>query len=250
VLDEVDEGLDRQLAQHPVGLDLEDRPETGGIRPGMVRGCVRVRGWLTCDVQPVETLSAYITHARSRVDPVITKEAGATLSKAYVELRQAGADPRTSEKRIAATTRQLETMIRIAEAHARMRLASFADAADVAEAVRLMCEALKTAAVDRHMCKLDMGLLNTGVPKSPRRALDAGLAGAGHDGVRWAGALKRLVHRSSVCVDPQAFAQIVHELEQEGAVCDIRAPTPGAYRERHWVRNEVIFRNVVDWVVA
>jgi DNA replication licensing factor MCM4 len=31
VLDQVDEGLDRQLAQHLVGLYLEDRPETGGI---------------------------------------------------------------------------------------------------------------------------------------------------------------------------------------------------------------------------
>jgi DNA replication licensing factor MCM4 len=184
-----------------------------------------VRGWLTCKVQPVETLSTYITHARSRVNPVITEEAGAALVKAYVELRQAGADPRTSEKRITATTRQLESMIRLAEAHARMRLSGFVGAADVAEAVRLMREALKTAAVDPRTGKLDMGLLNTGVSEGARRAqadlrraLDAVLAGAGADGVRWADALKRLGDASSVRVDPQAFAQVVRELEQEGAV--------------------------------
>lgn len=36
-------------------------------------------------------------------------------------MRNMGTDARTSDRRITATTRQLESMIRLSEAHARMR---------------------------------------------------------------------------------------------------------------------------------
>jgi DNA replication licensing factor MCM4 len=36
-------------------------------------------------------------------------------------MRNAGADSRSNDRRITATTRQLESMIRLSEAHARMR---------------------------------------------------------------------------------------------------------------------------------
>lgn len=53
---------------------------------------------------------------------MLTPSAGKTLSDAYVNMRKLGDDIRTSDRRITATTRQLESMIRLAEAHARMRL--------------------------------------------------------------------------------------------------------------------------------
>ena len=118
---------DRRLARHLVGLYLEDRPDTGGIdilvrsfppsssRPGLTPR------------QPIETLSAYISFARNRVHPVLSEEASNALVKAYVEMRNVGADPRTSDRRITATTRQLESMIRLSEAHARMRYSETVD---------------------------------------------------------------------------------------------------------------------------
>lgn len=94
-------------------------------------------------------LTAYITYARSKIHPVITEEAGAALVQAYVEMRKVGEDPRSSERRITATTRQLESMIRLSEAHARMRFSEEVELVDVREAGRLIKEAIRESAVSR-----------------------------------------------------------------------------------------------------
>lgn len=64
-------------------------------------------------------------------------------------MRKAGVDSRTQEKRITATTRQLESMIRLSEAHARMRFSETVDLQDVLEAVRLIKSALRESAVSQ-----------------------------------------------------------------------------------------------------
>lgn len=62
-------------------------------------------------------------------------------------MRKAGIDSRTQEKRITATTRQLESMIRLSEAHARMRWSEEVELEDVEEANRLIKSALRESAV-------------------------------------------------------------------------------------------------------
>lgn len=99
-------------------------------------------------LQPVETLTSYISFARNRIHPTLTEDASDALVKAYVEMRKAGEDPRTNERRITATTRQLESMIRLSEAHARMRYSERVELEDVKEANRLIREALKESATD------------------------------------------------------------------------------------------------------
>ncbi|EJF61824.1 MCM-domain-containing protein [Dichomitus squalens LYAD-421 SS1] len=214
VLDHADEALDRKLAQHLVALYLEDAPMTGGGE----------------DILPLEELSAYITYARSRLNPVITEAAGDELVRCYVTLRKAGEDPRSNEKRITATTRQLESMIRLSEAHARMRLSTFVELADVKEAFRLMREAINTSARDPTTGEIDMGLLDTGIGRQQRklrgdmrRAVLALLDGAGAGvggtrGLRWADAIGQLEAQSSVKVNAAEFQEVIRELEQEGLV--------------------------------
>lgn len=82
--------------------------------------------------------------------------------RCYVEMRNMGDDPKASEKRITATTRQLESMIRLSEAHARMRMSEFVELQDAREAYRLMRDAIRASAMDPRTGKIDMGLLNTG----------------------------------------------------------------------------------------
>jgi len=135
VLDRVDETLDRKLAKHLVGLYLEDRPENA-----LAGGAL--------DVLPLETLTAYISHARNRIHPLLTQSAGELLVSTYSTMRQAGNDARTAERRITATTRQLESMIRLSEAHARMRFSTSVETQDVEEAARLIRAALKESATD------------------------------------------------------------------------------------------------------
>ncbi|KAG1814176.1 MCM-domain-containing protein [Suillus variegatus] len=211
VLDQVDETLDRKLAQHLVGLYLEDAPDTGGY-----------------DVLPLDELSAYIDYARTNIHPVLSSEAGDELVASYVSLRSIGAsDPRSSEKRITATTRQLESMIRLSEAHARMRFAAHVELQDVQEACRLMREAIRTSAMDPRTGKIDMGLLNTGTGVGQRKMrddmrrelltmLDSG-AGKGK-GLKWGEAMKRLAEQSSIRVDTAEFSEVIKAMENEGVL--------------------------------
>ncbi|KAF7301490.1 DNA helicase [Mycena indigotica] len=212
VLDQVDESLDRRLAQHLVGLYLEDTPD----RPGVT------------DYLPLTEVSAYISYARARVNPVITEAASDELVRAYVEMRNMGTDVGASEKRITATTRQLESLIRLSEAHARMRLSEFVELEDVLEAGRLMREAIRTSAMDPRTGKIDMGLLNTGTATGQRRLredmrrgilsmLDT-TAGAKERGIKWGDAVKALGEQSSVRIDSSEFAIVISTLENEGLV--------------------------------
>lgn len=102
--------------------------------------------------QPVETVTAYITYARTKIHPVLTEAASQALVTSYVEMRKVGMDVRTQERRITATTRQLESMIRLSEAHARMRFSETVDLQDVKEAFRLIRDAIRESAVSTVNC--------------------------------------------------------------------------------------------------
>lgn len=137
-----------------------------------------------------------------------------------------GDDPRASEKRITATTRQLESMIRLSEAHARMRFSEFVELQDVTEACRLMREAIRASAMDPRTGKIDMGLLNTGTGQGQRKMRDdmrrevlsiLDSSGGGR-GIKWADAMKRLGDQSSVKVDTAEFGEVIKALENEGLV--------------------------------
>ena len=83
---------------------------------------------------PLEKLRDFIAFARARCQPELSDEAAQDLVNAYQIMRHQGIGGRT----ITATPRQLESMIRLSEALARMRLSPSVERHDVAEAVRLM----------------------------------------------------------------------------------------------------------------
>ncbi|KAH1948686.1 hypothetical protein KXV59_006361 [Aspergillus fumigatus] len=211
VLDRVDEQEDRRLAKHLVNMYLEDRPEHAAEQ----------------EILPIEFLTAYITYAKTKVHPVLTPAAGKALSGAYVNMRKLGDDIRSSDRRITATTRQLESMIRLSEAHARMRLSPEVTADDVEEAVRLIRSAIKQAATDSRTGLIDMSLLTEGTSASERRsreALKRALLSvvddlcSGGGAARWAEVFRILSENSSIEVDGAQFADAVRALEAEGAV--------------------------------
>eukprot|EP00116_Pleurobrachia_bachei_P008642 sb/3468904/ len=69
---------------------------------------------------------------------------------------------------ITAYPRQLESLIRLSEAHARMRLSNTVEEIDVNEANRLYKEALKQAATDPKTGQIDMEILMTGLSATSR----------------------------------------------------------------------------------
>ncbi|TPX31666.1 hypothetical protein SmJEL517_g05081 [Synchytrium microbalum] len=149
VLDKPNERDDRRLAQHLVGLYLEDRPNVSSVQ-----------------FLPLEDFTKYINYAKT-FHPIISEEAGALLIKNYGDMRRMG--KQGNHKVVTATTRQLESMIRLSEAHAKMRLSNTVDAEDVEEANRLILSAMQTSAVDPRTGRIDLDLVSTGISAGSRR---------------------------------------------------------------------------------
>lgn len=141
-------------------------------------------------------------------------------------MRKLGQDVRAAEKRITATTRQLESMIRLAEAHAKMRLATEVTRDDVQEAVRLIKSALMTAATDSQG-RIDMSLLTEGTSTADRKRKedmrDAVLKlmdelTAGGQAVKYSEVAKKLGENTGIPVESNDFAECVRSLEMDGSI--------------------------------
>lgn len=110
-------------------------------------------------------LRDYIAYAREHVQPKLTDEAQQRLIQAYVDMRKIG----SGRGQISAYPRQLESLIRLAEAHAKVRLSQKVENVDVEEAWRLHREALKQSATDPLSGKIDVGILTTGLSATARK---------------------------------------------------------------------------------
>jgi DNA replication licensing factor MCM4 len=78
----------------------------------------------------------------------------------------------TSRNVITATPRQLESLIRLSEARARLRNSDYVESEDVQEAIRLIKVATQQAATDPYTGVIDMDLITTGITTSSRLKLN------------------------------------------------------------------------------
>lgn len=210
ILDRVDESVDRQLARHITDMYLEDIPDTVSAQ----------------FVLPVESLSGYIQYAKENFHPVITAASKAELVRAYVEMRKLGDDARASEKRVTATTRQLESMIRLSEAHAKMRLSTHVELIDVKEAVRLIKSAIKDYATDPKTGRIDMDMVQTGTTSAQRRmqddlALEIMTMLEDQPSVRFVDIVTRLNEVLTIRVENKDVVETVRRLQLEGKVVEL-----------------------------
>lgn len=110
-------------------------------------------------------LRDYIAYAREHIHPKLTEPSQQKLIQAYIDMRKIGA----GRGQISAYPRQLESLIRLAEAHAKVRLSQTVEIEDVDEAWRLHREALKQSATDPLSGKIDVGILTTGLSSAARK---------------------------------------------------------------------------------
>ena len=203
VLDKPDPQTDRKLARHLVALHYESPPDHSDA---------------TVDQA---LLTDYISYARSHVHPRLTDDAAELLINGYVDMRRMGG----SRKVVTATPRQLESLIRLSEALARLRLRELVLAEDVEEAMRLIKVAMQQAALDPKTGFIDMDRIYTGVSASDRQqrkqiseAVSAHLKEQGASGSAKLGEL--LAHLKSVsglAVTMQEVRDGVLLLQQDGS---------------------------------
>jgi DNA replication licensing factor MCM4 len=147
------------------------------------------------------------------------------LVEGYVEMRQAGAIG-GGRKTITATPRQLESLVRLSEALARVRLQDMVEESHVAEAVRLMNVATQRAAMDPRTGTIDMDAINTGVGALERAAtrqlaeavLDRIKSDFGNGGVSVQQLVRVIGSQSSVTVEAKEVMNAIDLLVEDDEV--------------------------------
>lgn len=80
----------------------------------------------------MSVLRDYLAYAKEHINPTLSDEAQQRLIQAYVDMRKIG----SGRGQISAYPRQLESLIRLSEAHAKVRLSTVVEVQDVEEAYR------------------------------------------------------------------------------------------------------------------
>ncbi|KXS19767.1 MCM-domain-containing protein [Gonapodya prolifera JEL478] len=111
---------------------------------------------------PLGLLRKYIAYARTYVNPVISEEAAHILQDFYMTLRS---KYRSSDS-TPITTRQLESLVRLAEARARLELREFVTMEDARDVVDIMRHSLFECYEDEHgQADIARSQMGTGMSK-------------------------------------------------------------------------------------
>jgi replicative DNA helicase Mcm len=114
---------------------------------------------------PIETelLRKYVAYVRQKVFPILTDSAIEELKKYYLQMRSSG-----DTKSVPISARQLEGLVRLSEAHARLRLADKITKTDAKQAIDLVHHCLRQIAFDEESGTFDVDRIATDTPSSQR----------------------------------------------------------------------------------
>jgi len=116
------------------------------------------------EIEP-ELLRKYIAYARKNVNPHLTDEAIKVLRDFYVDTRNSNPEEQSA---VPITARQLEAIIRLSEASAKIKLKDTVDKEDAEKAVRLQLACLREVGVDPETGEIDIEVMEGRTPKSER----------------------------------------------------------------------------------
>jgi len=111
-----------------------------------------------------DLMRKYVSYAKT-IKPVLGKESLKHLSEFYLAMRSAS---EAEGSPVAITARQLESLVRIAEARARVALRKEVTAEDAEAAIAIMKRSLEEVGIDLASYKVDIDLIMIGRPKSVR----------------------------------------------------------------------------------
>ncbi|MBN2122587.1 ATP-binding protein [Candidatus Micrarchaeota archaeon] len=147
ILDVLDEEKDQNLAEHILTSHIE-----------AARGTYVEQE----ELLDKEILRKYIAYARRYVHPVLSDSAKDKIKEFYLDLRRRG----KSSGSVPITPRYLEGLVRLAEAHAKIRLSDTVEFDDAKVAVELMDHVLRKVMTDQETGKFDVDIITTGRSRS------------------------------------------------------------------------------------
>ncbi|MCS7145947.1 MAG: minichromosome maintenance protein MCM [Nitrososphaerota archaeon] len=203
--DEPSPETDRKVSSHIVSLHVE-----GGVKKEP-------------PIHP-SILKKYIAYSK-KIEPILTQEAAEILEQFYLSMRSVYEKTST----VSITARQLESLIRVAEARARACLRNVVTVEDAQVAVRLMKRSLSEVGIDVETGRPDIDVIMTGKPRSVREklslVLDVIRELQEQHGFADDEALKKELQQQGLT--KAEIDRILNRMITEGR---IYTPKPGAYR--------------------
>jgi replicative DNA helicase Mcm len=123
---------------------------------------------VTPEIEPA-MLRKYVAYAKRTCFPILSPDAKDVLVGYYMRLR----DLADANKPVPVTARQLEALVRLAEASARVRLAKTITAPDAERVVRIVDTCLRQVAYDPKTGTFDIDKVATGISKGRRDLIRA-----------------------------------------------------------------------------
>uniref|UniRef100_A0A4W3K4Y7 DNA replication licensing factor MCM2 n=1 Tax=Callorhinchus milii TaxID=7868 RepID=A0A4W3K4Y7_CALMI len=135
VRDTIDPVQDEMLARFVVGSHIKHHPSNKDTASG-AENEQHLPNTYGVDPIPQELLKKYITYAKEKVHPKLNQMDQDKVARMYSDLRKES----MATGSIPITVRHIESMIRMAEAHARIHLRDYVVEDDVNMAIRVMLE--------------------------------------------------------------------------------------------------------------
>jgi replicative DNA helicase Mcm len=176
VLDEPDESKDKELADTILQNHIDPEETDAEIAQDQLR--------------------RYIAYAKKNVRPQLTEEASEKIQEFYVNMRSKG-----EEGSVPITARQLEALIRIAEASARAHLREEVHLDDAERAIDLLTYCLKQVGMDPETGDFDIDIIESGVSNSQRNRLQT---------------VKQLIDQLAGDDDSAEIEEVLENAEEEG----------------------------------
>ncbi len=182
VKDIPDVSRDQKLSDHIMSMHTDPKDLTGEIS--------------------LERLRNYIAYAKRNVHPKLSEKAQKVLKEFYVDTRQKGTSGEEGQSKVPITARQLEAIIRLSEASARLRLSDVVEERDAQRAIDLLTYSLKKIGVISESGEYDIDKLETGMDSESRSKRQT--------------IMKVVDELSGSKNDPIPFEELIETLEDEG----------------------------------
>jgi replicative DNA helicase Mcm len=147
---------------------------------------------------PQDLLMKYVAHAK-QLRPQLTQEAADEIQDFYVSMRATGSGEENSSVPI--TARQLEALVRVAEASARAELKDKVEVSDAQRAIDILKYSLEQIGVDPETGEFDIDRIESGVSSSQRNRVQT---------------IKHIIDTVSGSSDSAPIEDVLDEAEEEG----------------------------------
>ncbi|MFH1276672.1 MAG: ATP-binding protein [Candidatus Woesearchaeota archaeon] len=120
---------------------------------------------------PGELLKKYFAYIRQKMNPKISDEAIEEIKEYYINMRNSGSADEAGIKSVPITARQLEALIRLAEASAKVRLSAIVTRDDAKKSIELIDHCLNEIAKDSETGQIDIDRLGSRITATQRSSL-------------------------------------------------------------------------------